>query len=86
MVNLFLEEFLIDTHFQRFLAKKIVVFHKKHNLSLINPCNKVVNSFCKRAPLLISDRVIPDGNYMFKVNNRNTKTMCEICSKLTVKT
>ena len=25
-------------------------------------------------------------NYMFKVNNRNTRTRCEICSKLTIKT
>ena len=24
--------------------------------------------------------------YMFKVNNRNTRTSCEICSKLTIKT
>ena len=24
------------------------------------------------------------GNYMFKVNNRNIKTRCEICSKLTI--
>ena len=24
----------------------------------------------------------PDGNYMFKVKNRNTRTRCEICSKL----
>ena len=28
----------------------------------------------------------PAGNYMLKVNNRNTRTMCEICSKLTLKT
>ena len=28
----------------------------------------------------------PVDNYMFKINNRNTKTTCEICSKLTVKT
>ena len=28
----------------------------------------------------------PAGNYMFKVNNRNTKAKCEICSKLTIKT
>ena len=28
----------------------------------------------------------PVGNYMFKVNNRNTRTKCEICSKLTIKT
>ena len=25
------------------------------------------------------------GNYMFKVNSRNTKTRCEICSKLIIK-
>ena len=28
---------------------------------------------------------IPAGNCMFKVNNRNTRTRCEICSKLTIK-
>ena len=26
---------------------------------------------------------IPAGNYMFKVNNRNTRASCEIFSKLT---
>ena len=31
-------------------------------------------------------RVAPAGNYMLKVNNRNTRTRCEICSKLTIKT
>ena len=25
------------------------------------------------------------GNYMFQVNNRNTRTRCDICSKLTIK-
>ena len=28
----------------------------------------------------------PTGNYMFKVNNRNTRTKCEIGTKLTIKT
>ena len=28
----------------------------------------------------------PAGNFMFKVNNKNTTTRCEICSKLTIKT
>ena len=28
----------------------------------------------------------PAGNYMLKVNNRNTKTRCEVCSKLEIKT
>ena len=36
----------------------------------------VISRFC----------LIPAGNYMFKVNNRNTRTRCEICSKLTIKT
>ena len=41
--------------------------------------------------LLIKDtlrkfEVIPAVNCMFKVNNRNTRTRCEICSKLTIKT
>ena len=29
---------------------------------------------------------VPVGNYMLKVNNRNTRTRYEICSKLTIKT
>ena len=28
----------------------------------------------------------PADNYMFKVNKKNTRTRCEICSKLTIKT
>ena len=28
----------------------------------------------------------PTGNYKFKVSNRNSRTRCEICSKLTIKT
>ena len=30
--------------------------------------------------------VFPAGIYLLKVNNRNTRTGCEICSKLTIKT
>ena len=30
--------------------------------------------------------IIPAGIYLLKVNNRNTRTRCEICSKLTIKT
>ena len=30
--------------------------------------------------------LLPAGIYMFKVNNRHTRTRCEICSKLTIKT
>ena len=28
----------------------------------------------------------PTGNYLLKVNNRNTRTTCETCSELTIKT
>ena len=28
----------------------------------------------------------PAGHYMLKVNNRNTRARCKICSKLTIKT
>ena len=30
--------------------------------------------------------IIPTGIYLLKVNNRNIRTRCEICSKLTIKT
>ena len=35
---------------------------------------------------LIHSPNYPAGNYMFRVNNRNTRRKCEICSKLTIKT
>ena len=31
-----------------------------------------------------SNRYLPVGIYLLKVNNRNTRTNCEICSKLTI--
>ena len=34
-------------------------------------------------PVIISIS-IPAGNCMFKVNDRNTRTRCEICPKLTI--
>ena len=30
-------------------------------------------------------KTLQAGIYLFKVNNRNTRTRCEICSKLTTK-
>ena len=32
-----------------------------------------------------SSETNPAGSYMSKVNNRNTRTRCEICTKLTIK-
>ena len=34
----------------------------------------------------IMQKLNPTGNYMFKVKNKNTKTKCEVCSKLKTKT
>ena len=45
-------------------------------------CSDVIVLFWTLKPLTTK----PAGNYMFKVNNRNTRTRCEICSKLTIKT
>ena len=42
-----------------------------HSKSLFFPSNYHIHS--------------PTGNYMFKVNNRNSRTRCKICSKLTIK-
>ena len=36
--------------------------------------------------IVIEHWINPFGIYLFKVNNRNTRTRCEICSKLTIKT
>ena len=35
---------------------------------------------------VMSWRALQVGNYFFKVNSRNTRTRCEICSKLTINT
>ena len=34
----------------------------------------------------VFETVFPAGIYLLKVNNRNTRTRCEICSKLTINT
>ena len=35
---------------------------------------------------LLHDKKITANIYLFKVNNKNTRKRCEICSKLTIKT
>ena len=43
-------------------------------------------SFYVKGLDVFSGNVLPACNYMFKVNIRSTRTRCEICSKLTIKT
>ena len=62
-----------------------VVFRKSEKRSSIDSVNQHMNSLCSKIKKLFFF-TIPAGNCMFKVNNRNTRTRCEICSKLTIKT
>ena len=45
----------------------------------------LLQSICNIIPKAINV-CNPAGIYLLKVNNRNTRTRCEICSKLTIKT
>ena len=36
--------------------------------------------------LIVENLIFPAGIYLLKVTDRNTRTMCEICSELTIKT
>ena len=53
---------------------------------LCTKANVISKEFTQNLKRLSQAVVAPAGNYMFKVNNRNTRTRCEICSKLTIKT
>ena len=58
------------------------------NIKKVAPNLYLVKSKSKQDVVYTVDMTIgrcPAGNYMFKVNKRNTKTRCEICSKLTIK-
>ena len=52
--------------------------------------NKVLHFFqkcvTKNVRIAVRPSTYPAGIYLFKVNNRNTRTKCEICSKLTINT
>ena len=63
------------------LALKGFKLNNKNTDSLKGKFN-LRSSFSNLVMMKLSN---PAGNYMFKVNNRNVRTRCEICSKLTVK-
>ena len=57
-------------------------YSKKEALAMVFSCES-----CEiLRPPFLKEHLLPAGNYMLKVNNRNTRTRCEICSKLTIKT
>ena len=47
---------------------------------------KISQTFLFYSKITRKDISNPASNYLFKVNNRNTRTRCEIYSKLTIKT
>ena len=48
----------------------------------LKPFNELISVYFMQHKILANYSA---GNYIFKVNNRNTRTRCKICSKLTVK-
>ena len=56
-------------------------------LYLLKTSQNVFRAYGKTSVMKwVKDLFIPSGNYMFKVNNRNTRARCKIYSKLTIKT
>ena len=58
----------------------------KPDLHLINICQEIEPHRLLFLFLGPAGLLSQAGNYMFKVNNRNNRTRCEICSKLTINT
>ena len=59
-----------------------------YKITVLNHCQTKPVALRDSAKMVLACNIIknPAGNYMFKVNNRNTRTRCKICSKLTIKT
>ena len=69
---------------------KLSNFKQENHYQLFNHCLNINFHILTHPPLsqlhLHFHRIYPAGIYLFKVNNRNTRTRCVICSKLTIKT
>ena len=48
--------------------------------------NKIDYIYGQKSQVSMVTTIIPAGIYLLKVNNRNTRTRCEICLELTMKT
>ena len=67
---------------QRF--SRVFRVHKIETLTG-NGINKFAPSFFHATQQFLQNRDDRAGNYMLKVNNRNTRTKCKLCSKLAVR-
>ena len=72
------------------VSKEPVAWHGLNN-AFLNPIKPAINkSVTNLGQYFESTGIIiiinPTNIYLFKLNNRNTRKRCEICSKLTIKT
>ena len=70
-----LTSFLSDKNYRTGVNQALESFFQKIQFTEI--LKTLLNKFWK---------VFPVGNYILKVNDRNTRSRCELCSKLTIKT
>ena len=70
-----LTSFLSDKNYRIGVNQALESFFQKIQFTEI--LKTLLNKFWK---------VFPVGNYILKVNDRNTRSRCELCSKLTIKT
>ena len=59
--------------------------NKSNRMNFELPPGTIMKENNKSSLYIISLDVNPANIYLFKVNNRNTRKMCEICSKLPIK-
>ena len=69
---------MMEFHWEKKVKAKINPFFS--NAPFVYPMKTLEN---RKVSFLT---VTQTGNYMFKVNNRNTRASCKICSRLTIKT
>ena len=70
-----------------FVVVKIGVIHLVRTQNVLKNFSINIQASCQLLKVTIRTLVCnPAGIYLFKLNKKNTRTMCEVCSKLTIKT
>ena len=83
---------IINNKNWRLFAKRLLVFEEAlKNMFRLQRVDwgkweKIWRFWCSSEWFFMWFLLYPASIYLFKANNRNTRTMCEICSKLTIKT
>ena len=78
--------FILRKSFVDLGYSKIVFLFCLCNISIdVRDYSNNLSANVKRSYLNLPSNINPTGIYLPKINNRNTRTGCEICSKLTIK-